>query len=141
MLKIKITHSAQETREYGEAFSRKLQGGEIICLQGELGSGKTTFTQGLLQGLHVPSPYTSPTFVIMKSYPQKERQKFNVYHLDAYRVQAEDILALGWEEIIQSKNNIVVVEWAEKIKKIIPPQAYWLKFEGEAENKRKIIEL
>jgi tRNA threonylcarbamoyladenosine biosynthesis protein TsaE len=99
------------------------RGACIICLSGDLGAGKTTFTQGLLKGLKVKGPYTSPTFVIMKHY------KNNIYHFDAYRVAANDILNLGWEEIIGDKKNIVIVEWADRIKKIIPKNSLWIKFE------------
>jgi tRNA threonylcarbamoyladenosine biosynthesis protein TsaE len=105
----------------------------IICLSGNLGSGKTTFTQGLLKGLKVKGPYTSPTFVIMKKY------KDNIYHFDAYRVSAIDILNLGWNEIISDFKNIIIVEWAERVKKIIPKNALWIKFKWVNEDKRKII--
>ena len=62
----------------------------------------------------------------------------DVYHIDAYRVGSKDILDMGWEEIIANKNNIIIVEWAERIKNIIPKNAVWLKFEHLNENKRKI---
>jgi tRNA threonylcarbamoyladenosine biosynthesis protein TsaE len=127
-----ITTTAKQTQKLGEALAQELKGGKIICLSGELGSGKTTFTQGLLQGLKIKGPYTSPTFVIMKKY------KNNVYHIDAYRVKDKDILNLGWEEIIRDKNNIVIVEWADRIKKIIPKNSLWIKFEWVGEKEREI---
>lgn len=131
-----ITTSAKQTQKLGELLAQELKGGQIICLSGDLGSGKTTFTQGLLKGLKIAGPYTSPTFVIMKKY------KNNIFHFDAYRVGAKDILNLGWEEIIANKNNVVIVEWADRIKKIIPnPPAggvLRIRFEWMDENKRKI---
>jgi tRNA threonylcarbamoyladenosine biosynthesis protein TsaE len=132
------TNSAKETQALGqllaeEVLQTKFPAAAIICLSGELGAGKTTFTQGLLKGLKVKGPYTSPTFVIMKQY------KKNIYHLDAYRVAADDILNLGWEELIADKNNILIVEWADRIKKIIPKNALWIKFEWLDKEKRKII--
>jgi tRNA threonylcarbamoyladenosine biosynthesis protein TsaE len=108
----------------------------IICLSGELGAGKTTFTQGLLKGLKVKGPYTSPTFVIMKHYKNKAN---NIYHVDAYRVDNNDIINLGWKEIVADDNSVIIIEWADRIKKIIPKGALWVKFEWVDENKRKIF--
>ena len=146
------TNSAQ-TRKLGKILAEELCGGEIVCLTGELGSGKTTFAQGALKGLGAKGPYTSPTFVVMKEYGKKipisksqfptksqnhKSKIFNIYHLDAYRVESKDILDLGWEEIVAGKNNIVIVEWAERIKAIIPKKAIWLGFEHLKEDERKI---
>lgn len=129
------TNSSRQTQKLGETLAKELKRGEIICLSGELGSGKTTFAQGVLKGLGAKKPYTSPTFVVMKYYKVESR---SIYHIDAYRVGPKDILDLGWEEIIANKNNIIIVEWAERIKNIIPKNAVWLKFEHLNENKRKI---
>lgn len=127
-----ITNNKEETQVLGEELAGKLKNGGIICLTGELGSGKTTFTQGLLKGLKIKGPHTSPTFVIMKKYGK------NIYHIDAYRVKSEDIINLGWEEMIKEKNSVIIIEWAERIKNIIPPDAVWIKFEWLDENKRRI---
>jgi len=140
------TTSAKQTQGLGETLAKELKGGEVICLSGELGSGKTTFTQGILKGLEADGPYTSPTFVIMKKYQthlslsfERRGIKGEVYHFDAYRVEAEDVLNLGWEEIIADPHNVVIVEWADRIKKIIPSHALWIRFEGVTEDKRKIF--
>ncbi len=145
-----ITTNTGETQQLGELLAGELRGGEIICLFGELGSGKTTFAQGVLKGLGAKGPYTSPTFVIMKQYKlktQNSKRKTttqnskleNVYHVDAYRVYAQDVLNLDWEEIVASKNNIVIVEWAERIKNIIPENTIWISFEHLEDNTRKIV--
>lgn len=127
-----ITNNSEETKNLGREMAKEIQDGGIICLVGELGSGKTTFTQGLLEGLKIPGPYTSPTFVIMKKYGE------NIFHLDAYRVREDDIMNLGWEEIVTDKKNIIIVEWADRIKNIIPEIALWIDFEWLDENERKI---
>ncbi|MDI6777625.1 MAG: tRNA (adenosine(37)-N6)-threonylcarbamoyltransferase complex ATPase subunit type 1 TsaE [Patescibacteria group bacterium] len=143
------TTSPSQTRKLGEMLAKKIRGGEIICLMGELGSGKTTFAQGVLKGLGAKGPYTSPTFVVMKKYHvtwnmehgtrTKNKKMFHdAYHIDCYRVRPKDILSLGWEEIIANKKNIVIVEWAERIRRIIPKGAVWLKFVHLDNNKRKI---
>lgn len=155
-----LSISAKQTQKVGEILAKELlakknsrKEARIICLSGNLGSGKTTFVQGLLKGLSIPGPYTSPTFVIMKKYktefqnpnfqiPNKSKalkpKIKNIYHLDAYRVEKNDILSLGWEEIVKNKDNIIIVEWAEKIKKIIPKDSLWIKLEWVGENKREI---
>lgn len=109
----------------------------IICLEGDLGAGKTTFAQGILQSLGATGPYTSPTFLIMKEYEIKS--KFStVYHIDAYRIDSIGMLDLGWDEIVANKKNIIIIEWPEKIETILPPQAMRIKFEYIKENERKI---
>jgi tRNA threonylcarbamoyladenosine biosynthesis protein TsaE len=137
-----ITKNAGQTQKLGKLLSAEIGGGEIFALQGELGAGKTNFAQGILSGLGAKRPYTSPTFVIMKQYVIKGQNKnskiSSAYHIDAYRVNSKDIANLGWKEIIADKNNIVIIEWADRIKKIIPSRALWVKFEWVAENERKI---
>ena len=143
-----ITHNQKETQELGRQLAQKLTGGEVLCLEGELGAGKTTFTQGLLAELEVEGPYTSPTFLIMKEYEreiQNPKSKISnskirrIYHIDAYRINEEDLLNLGWEEIINDKNNVVIVEWPDRVRKILPQTAMEIGFEWLDENQRKIM--
>lgn len=155
MQKVFITKNSEETQKLGLILAKKLRGGKIIALQGELGSGKTTFSQGFLGELKIKGPYTSPTFVLLKHYRKIKSQKpkvkilskkqkvlkseiQNIYHIDAYRINSKNILNLGWEEIIADKNNVIIVEWADRIKKIIPECALWIKFEWVDNNTRKI---
>lgn len=141
------TTKAQQTQKMGQLLAEEIRGGQIICLDGDLGAGKTTFTQGLLKGLGAKGPYTSPTFLVMKHYKSREfpkknqiskSKKRNIYHIDAYRVGVKDILNLGWEEIITDKNNIVIIEWADRIRKIIPKDSLWIKLTWIADDKREI---
>lgn len=104
----------------------------ILALQGNLGSGKTTFTQGLAKFLKIKGRITSPTFVILKRFK-------NFYHFDCYRLnKPEEVLELGWREIISNPKNIIVIEWPEKIKKFLPKQTIYLKFKFLNESQRKI---
>ena len=142
-MKTFITTNARQTKELGEMLAQEIKGGEIICLEGELGSGKTIFTQGFLKGLGIEGPYTSPTFVVMKQYTRKlsgknNREKQSIYHIDAYRVDSKNVLKLGWEEITADKNNVIIIEWANKIRKIIPKNSLWVKFKWKNENKREV---
>jgi tRNA threonylcarbamoyladenosine biosynthesis protein TsaE len=148
-----VTKNAKETQKLGKLLALELKEGKIIALEGELGSGKTTFTQGFLKGLGVKGSYTSPTFLVIKNYKKEfpnpksqypNKSKFqnpkiqNIYHVDTYRINSRDILNLGWEEIISNPENIVIIEWADRIKKIIPERAIWIKFEWIGEKERKI---
>lgn len=115
----------------------------IVALQGDLGSGKTTFLQGFAKGLGIKEKILSPTFVIMKKFQFNNltiKQFNNFYHIDCYRIEnPKEILELGFEEIIANPKNIVAIEWADRIKKILPKETLWLKFEFKGKNKRKIV--
>ena len=94
----------------------------IFGLVGNLGAGKTTFIQAFAKGLGIKAKITSPTFVLMKNYK-------NLYHLDCYRIKnSKDVLDLDFKEIISIPKNIIMIEWAEKIKSILPKSTIWLKF-------------
>ena len=97
----------------------------VLGLIGDLGAGKTTFTKGLIKALGSKKKVTSPTFLIMRRFVLKNKR--NVYHIDAYRVAAYDLVHLGAKEILKSP-NIVVVEWADKVKQILPKGTIWINF-------------
>lgn len=115
------------------------QGALVLALQGELGAGKTTFIQGLAQALGIKEKILSPTFVLMKRFTIYDLRFTNLYHIDAYRLSgASDVKDLGLEEILKDKNNLVVIEWAERVKEILPKDTVWLEFEHGGEDNRKI---
>ena len=144
IFKNQITKSSQETKEFSKKIFRELfklnkNRSCIICLYGDLGSGKTTFVQGLAEELGIKEIVNSPTFLIMKKYKSVNNKKYTLYHFDCYRIfDYQEILDLGWEEIISDKNNIIVIEWPEKIKKILPEERLDIKFKFVDENVRKI---
>lgn len=122
-----ITKIEKETFELAKKMSSKLQGGEIIALNGELGAGKTIFTKGLADGLGVKKTITSPTFVIMKVYGGIRNQESGqagirqLVHIDAYRLQSgADLEAIGALDYFERKDTVTVVEWAERIENILP---------------------
>ncbi|MBU1177860.1 tRNA (adenosine(37)-N6)-threonylcarbamoyltransferase complex ATPase subunit type 1 TsaE [Patescibacteria group bacterium] len=118
-----ITKSAEKTQEVGKLLATELRGGEVISLLGDLGGGKTTFTQGLAAGLGVKEVITSPTFTIMKKYSTRHDTIKNLYHLDLYRLSDPQELAdLGFTEIVADPQNVTVIEWANKAKRIIPSE-------------------
>ena len=130
-----ITTSSAQTKKLGQLLAKELYGKEIICLSGDLGAGKTTFTQGILKGLKVKGPFTSPTFNIIKTYKTNLQ---TIYHIDAYRINSKGLLALGWKDFAGKPNSIVIIEWAERVKKIIPKNSLWINFEWIDDKERKI---
>lgn len=141
-----ITKSPKETRELAKVLvgewlkiNRAKNSNWLVCLYGDLGGGKTTFVHGTAEKLGVRETVNSPTFVIMKKYTLAKNKKYSLYHFDCYRISScKDILSLGWEEIISGENNIIIVEWPEKIEKILPKKRLNLRFEFLDENRREI---
>ncbi len=125
------------TREVGVCFGRRMTGGEIVVLIGDLGAGKTTFVKGLAQGLDVdPTEVTSPTFLRVQEY----EGRVPLHHVDAYRLEggAEEFRAHGGEELFED-GGVTVIEWGDRILKALPPNFLTLRFaHGESETERTI---
>ncbi|MQK95250.1 tRNA (adenosine(37)-N6)-threonylcarbamoyltransferase complex ATPase subunit type 1 TsaE, partial [Escherichia coli] len=112
----------------------------LICLGGNLGSGKTTFLQGLAEGLEIKERILSPTFLILRSFQIKKGPFRKFYHLDCYRLKrAKEIISLNLAEILKNSSHLVAIEWAEKIKKFLPKNNLWLEFKIRGKKKREII--
>ena len=151
----KTTKSAKETQGFGRKIAadlisrakneKRITGGITLALTGDLGSGKTTFVQGLAKGLGIKKRVISPTFMLMRKYNISINHQpspiNNFYHVDLYRLEEnveKEIVNLGVKDIWSDSENIVAIEWAEKIKDIIPKDAVWIKFENVGKGKRKI---
>lgn len=138
------TNSSQETQKIAQEIISKLTGKEtrgalVLALEGDLGAGKTTFIQGLAGALKIKERVLSPTFVIMRRFKIKKGKFKNFYHLDCFRLENEDNLnELGLEDIINNSENLVAIEWAEKIKNILPADTIRIKFEHAGGDKRRI---
>lgn len=146
--------SFEETKMFGAEIARALiadrrtrsTGALVIALRGDLGAGKTTFTQGFFRGLGIKRNPISPTFVIMRRYnmprrtPKVKSRFTNVYHFDAYRLKKEeDVEVLEFGKIMSDPKNIILVEWPEKIQGIFPRDTVRLDFfHGKKENERII---
>ena len=123
MQHILATHSAEETRDFGKKLAGEISPGTLLCLTGDLGAGKTTLVQGLLEGLGAVRPFVSPTFVIMKQYDLVAPSMTGiarVYHADAYRVEAKDFTEIGFAEWRADPQGLVILEWPERIADILP---------------------
>jgi len=111
----------------------------ILALYGDLGAGKTTITKEVAKILGIKEKVISPTFVIMKKYKTKNKTFKNLIHIDAYRFDSEqEILMLGWRELIGDKDNLIILEWPEKVEKVLPKGIYSVKLEHKNETTRSI---
>ena len=112
--------SIKDTLAAGRALAKKLKKGDIVCLFGSMGSGKTVFVKGIAEGLGVDKDeIVSPTFVLLRAYPQA---RIPLYHFDLYRLKAEkEIAGLGYEEYFYG-GGIAVVEWADRLGRLMPQE-------------------
>ena len=144
-----ITNNEKETVALGLVLGKKCRGGEVFALCGDLGAGKTKLSQGIAKGLGVTGRVNSPTFNILKIYrvgsqvgDKKNNQTKKIKclcHIDAYRLQSEkDLLSLGVEEFFGQPETVVIIEWAEKVKKIWPPRTTIINIKQLKEDQREI---
>ena len=136
MMKTFHSFSSEKTKAFGAEIAKSLianrqslSGALVIALRGDLGAGKTTFTQGFFRGLGIKRNPMSPTFVIMRRYKVESRKSkvksrfTDIYHFDAYRLKkAEDMAVLEFGSILSNPRNIVIVEWPERMKKSFAPR-------------------
>jgi tRNA threonylcarbamoyladenosine biosynthesis protein TsaE len=159
-----IADNYQKTQSFAKDFAAKLNPGDILAFYGNLGSGKTTFIQGLAKGFGIEKRIISPTFIIVRTYdlnlksqtpnPKSQDLKSNIqeqrtknkeqrmgtfYHIDLYRTQGKnDLLSVGIDQIINEKNAFVAIEWVEKMGDLLPKKRIELHFKYIDEDKREI---
>ena len=120
MTRIFETHSPEETRALGRLLGEKASSGELFCLNGDLGAGKTVFTKGFAEGLGVTEDVVSPTFTILQIY---ESGRLPLYHFDVYRIgDVEEMDEIGYEDYFFGK-GVTVIEWSDLISELIPENA------------------
>ena len=130
-----ITNSAEATVKLGENFAKFIEAGDVFAFIGELASGKTTFIKGILKGLDFEKSVTSPTFTLVNEYDAK----YPVIHIDCYREEdLERWLKLGINDYL-SDNNIVFIEWADKMNSLLPKDTFYVNFNHKSSNSREII--
>ena len=131
-----FSYSPEQTRRLGIHLGGYLTSGDVVCLEGDLGAGKTALVQGIGQGWGTLDRITSPTFVLVNEYhrPNEER----LFHLDAYRLRdAYDAEALDFDRMLNQ--GALVIEWAERIKEIVPQQHLWIKLSYMALEQRTML--
>jgi len=157
--KITTTNSVKKTREIAAKFAEQIlrsrlggsqgssmQSGQkpgntavVLGLRGELGSGKTTFLQGFAEGLGIKEKILSPTFILMKRFKIYDLRFKNFYHIDCYRLKNEkDSRHLGFKEIVSNPENIVAIEWPERIRSLLPRNKILIKFDHINKTTRKL---
>jgi len=131
-----ITKSPEETEKIAQRIAENLKGGEVIELASDLGGGKTTFTRGLVAGLKSGEAVASPTFTISREY---SKGRLHVHHFDFYRLQDPGIIADELAEVIGDPAGIVVVEWAEIIKHVLPEGHLRIDIQVIDESSRQLV--
>ncbi len=148
-----ITKSVKETRQIAAKVAQIIQEidlkdkrrATILALNGDLGSGKTVFVQGFAKKLKIKEPILSPTFIIFRKFKIQsdkfQSNKFDfLYHFDLYRIKdKQELGVLGFQKIIDNPQNIVLIEWAEKIRDILPPDTIFIDFNLIDKKTREII--
>lgn len=132
-MKFKVKN-LKETEKVATNFAATLCGGEVVLLNGDLGAGKTTFTQFVFKNLGVADAVTSPTFAILKSY----QGKFMLHHFDTYRISTEEAIEAGFDEIFQEKDSIIFIEWSENISALLPKETIKINIKYISETEREI---
>ena len=129
-IKVIETHSPEETFAFGKSLGQQAAPGQVICLDGDLGVGKTVFTQGFAEGLGIIGPVNSPTFTIVQVY---EEGRLPLYHFDVYRIgDVEEMDEIGYEDYFYGE-GVALIEWSTLIEEIIPETAIHVTIEKDVE--------
>lgn len=128
------TSTPEETRVLGRRLSAILASGDVVCLYGDLGTGKTCLVQGICQGQGCQDPAVSPSFTLVNEYPGR----LSVYHLDCYRLKGvEELEQIGFEDYL-GREGVVLIEWADRISERLPDERLDIEIERVSEVERKI---
>lgn len=136
-----VSQGEKETLAVSREFAKlvralKNPGAVVVALIGDLGSGKTTFARGFVRAFGVRRRVASPTFLIMRRFPAGRR---DIWHIDCYRIRSRDLVKLNFLELCRDRRNIILVEWADRVKSLLPKNAIKLRFaHGRKENIRII---
>ena len=133
-----ISHSPAQTRRFGARLGHLLQAGDLICLEGDLGTGKTRLAQGIGQGMGIVEPITSPTFTLVAEYRPSPSAP-PLFHIDVYRLDdpVDEAIAFGLDEYLDE--GVCVIEWAERVKPILPAERLWITLRHLDASKRGIL--
>jgi len=134
-----ISHSAAQTKRFGARLGALLRPGDVVCLEGDLGTGKTCLAQGVGLGLGVSEPVTSPSFTLIAEYRAPSPAP-TLIHVDVYRLgdAPQEALAFGLDDYLGG-DGVCVIEWADRVESLLPPERLWLTFRHLDESKRGIL--
>lgn len=129
------SHSPEQTRELGVRLGKSLQTGDMLCLQGELGAGKTTFVQGIAQGWGSLDSVSSPTFILVNMYRRSDGSQ--LFHMDAYRLDSTgEAEELDLDSMLAE--GALIVEWPERMQSLVPDECLWVEFTQSGEEEREM---
>jgi tRNA threonylcarbamoyladenosine biosynthesis protein TsaE len=130
-----FSRSPEQTRRIGMRLGGALQAGDVICLQGDLGAGKTTFVQGIAQGWGSLDSVSSPTFIIVNVYRGRDEER--LFHMDAYRLDsASEAEELDLDAMLSQ--GPLLIEWPERMEGLVPPENLWVNLEHIAQDEREM---
>ena len=131
-----VSHSTQETEQFGEEVAKSLRGGDVLAFTGSLGMGKTAFTRGLARGLGCRGRVTSPTFTIVNEYDGKTP----LFHFDMYRLSSSDeLFDIGWDDYL-ARGGVCAVEWSERVSDALPDDTIYVDIaRGEEDENTRTI--
>ena len=134
-----ITKNSDKTKKLGFEFAHKLNSADVILLYGDLGSGKTTFVQGLALGLGIKDRILSPTFVLQRIHVVEDHEFKSLNHIDLYRIEEPlEIESLGLSEILDDNSAITIIEWADRLKNFTLKKGYKIHFKYISDTEREI---
>lgn len=132
-----VSHSVERTTQIGALLGEVLRAGDVICLSGALGAGKTALTRGIAAGWGAREPVTSPTFTLVHEHTRASDGQ-RLYHIDCYRLDgAASAWSIGLEDLIYG-DDVTVIEWAENVRDLLPPDCLWITLEFGGENERRL---
>lgn len=127
-------------KDFTSSLVPNKNGAKVVGLYGNLGVGKTFFTQFVARNLGIEEQLVSPTFVIEKIYPLENKKFSHLIHIDAYRLEkSEELLKLGWEKIISDPKNLILIEWPERVANIMPEHTKIFITHGQSDDSREVI--
>jgi tRNA threonylcarbamoyladenosine biosynthesis protein TsaE len=130
-----VTGSPAQTQQLGERLGRRIRPGDVLCLSGELGAGKTTLAAGLVRGWGAAEAANSPTFVLVNEYGRASGGR--LFHVDAYRLRgAADAESIAWFDLLNDPEAAVVLEWPERLAEVLPDARLWIALAWVDENAR-----
>lgn len=135
-----ISHSANSTRRLGYRLGRRLRGGDVVLLSGDLGAGKTTFTQGVAASLGIDGPVASPTFTLINEYEGASAagSPLTLYHIDLYRLSGAGVETLGLDDYLGAADGLALVEWPQVAPEALPASALTVEIQALSPTKRRL---
>jgi tRNA threonylcarbamoyladenosine biosynthesis protein TsaE len=132
-----VTDGPEHTQQFGVRLGALIRPGDVICLSGELGAGKTTLAAGIGHGWGAREVVNSPTFVFVNEYSRADDGR--LYHVDAYRLRdAADAESIALTDILSDTNSAIMIEWPERVMACVPPERLWIDLQWEGERTRRV---